>query len=95
MTATYEINHCRFCGKSEIGRHGSSEKLVKYGVRHYAHHRCYLDAGKSIEELPAWKVGDFPFRLLKEHGLLDKAHQIIANDVTERVRRMHELGPTV
>jgi hypothetical protein len=57
--------NCRFCkGYSTDGA-----GMVKYGVRHYAHFKCYLDAGKTLDDLHAWQVGEFPFRLLKEHGL--------------------------
>lgn len=81
------MNTCRFCGVSEFGRTAEA-KLVKHGVRHYAHHACYLDAGKTLEELHAWQVGNFPFRVLKERGLLDKAEQIVANDIAHRVSEM-------
>jgi len=37
---------CRFCGKS-----AHDHWLVKYGVRHYAHTTCYLNAGKKVEDL--------------------------------------------
>lgn len=60
------MSQCRFC--SDRG-----QKLVKYGTRHYAHFKCYLDAGKSLEDLHAWQVGEFPFRLLKERGLEEQA----------------------
>ena len=56
------MNQCRFCSDR-------SEPRVKYGVRHYAHFKCYLDAGKKLSDLHAWQVGEFPFRLLKERGL--------------------------
>ena len=59
---------CRFCGKSE----GDHEKLVKYGVRHYAHHACYLDR-KPLHKLHAWQVRQFPWRLLEARGLLAEA----------------------
>ena len=39
------MNTCRFC-KSMM-----SDDLVKYGTRHYAHYKCYLDAGKKLEDL--------------------------------------------
>lgn len=71
------FNHCRICGKSEIGD-ATHDKLVQYGVRHYAHFACYLDAGKKLSDLPAWKVGEFPFRLLQTRGLLDEALTITA-----------------
>lgn len=61
------MNTCRFCGISSMDGSG----MVKYGTRHYAHFRCYLHAGKTIDNLPAWKVGEFPYLLLKEYRLLD------------------------
>ena len=59
--------NCRFCKQMSPDGDG----LVKYGVRHYAHFKCYLDAGKSLDDLHDWQVGQFPYRLLKERGLLD------------------------
>jgi hypothetical protein len=50
--------------------------MVKYGTRHYAHFKCYLDAGKTLDSLPAWRVAEFPFFLLKERGLLEKAQEM-------------------
>lgn len=92
MTARHYFNTCRFCGESEIGRNGTSDKLVKYGTRHYAHHACYLDAGKTLDDLHAWQVGQFPYRLLQKHGLIDKADRIIAADVQSRVDKLGEQG---
>jgi hypothetical protein len=54
--------------------------MVKYGVRHYAHFRCYLDAGKKLDDLHGWQVSQFPFALLKERGLLDQARKLAGND---------------
>lgn len=85
------MNTCRFCGKWEVGR-SADTKLVKYGVRHYAHHACYLDSGRSLDRLPAWMVGEFPFRVLQDRGLLDKAEKIIAADIQDRVSRLAEEG---
>jgi hypothetical protein len=62
---------CRFCGK-----YAPESECVKYEVRHYAHHRCYLAAGKPLEALKGWQIGEFPFRLLKDLGLLDKAEAL-------------------
>lgn len=87
-----QFNTCRFCGKSEFGKYGCSDKLVKYGTRHYAHHACYLDAGKTLEELPGWMVGNFPFRVLKDRGLLDKAEGIYQAYVSKEVSRIAEQG---
>ncbi len=66
-------NTCRFC------KEFSRDDLLKYGVRHYAHYKCYLDAGKSLDDLPDWKVSQFPFRLLKERGLLAGVEKRLAN----------------
>ena len=63
----HTVMTCRFCGKSAYDTH----EVVKYGVRHYAHFVCYLDAGKSLDDLHPWKAQSFPFRLLKERGLLN------------------------
>ena len=65
---------CRFCGESEYDH----EKVVKYGVRHYAHHACYLDAGKSLDAVHGWQIGAFPYRLLRARGLEDEAARLIA-----------------
>lgn len=87
------MNTCRFCKKWEHGE-AVFDKLVKYGVRHYAHYACYLDAGRRLEDLHDWQVVRFPFLLLKERGLLD--YGIAANkrvkpdpwmDALENLRR--------
>lgn len=56
---------CRFCDDWK-----DWDGLVKYGVRHYAHFKCYLDAGKKLADLHAWQVREFPYKLLKDRGLL-------------------------
>lgn len=66
-------NTCRFCKKSEAG-------LLKYNVRHYAHPRCYIDAGKSLAELRPWQLKSFPYFLLKEKGLLPAVEKILAGE---------------
>ena len=66
---------CRICKK-----YCDEEKMVKYGPRHYAHHRCYLDAGKPLSDLPAWKVRQFPYLLLKERGLLAEVEALTAQE---------------
>lgn len=58
---------CRFCGEIVFDDHS-----VKYEVRHYAHFKCYLDAGKPLSALHEWQRAQFPYRLLKERGLLDQ-----------------------
>lgn len=68
-----DYNHCRFC------KEWRGDK-VKYGVRHYAHFKCYLDAGKSLDDLHAWQLRQFPYRLLKDRGLLEYAEKRVAAD---------------
>jgi hypothetical protein len=60
--------NCRFCKKPSYDGDG----MVKYGVRHYAHFKCYLDAGKKLSDLHQWQRQEFPYRLLKERDLLSE-----------------------
>lgn len=76
------MSNCRFCDDWR------DQRMVKYGARHYAHFKCYLDAGKTLDELPAWKVGEFPYRLLKERGLLDHPKVAEACAVATDLRRV-------
>ena len=73
------MNTCRFCHKPEFGQN-IADKLIRYGKRHWAHHGCFLDAGKSLDDLSADVVGRFPFRVLKDRGLLKRAEEIVAAD---------------
>lgn len=74
----YSPSHtCRFCGGWK------DQNMVQYGIRHHAHFHCYLDAGKNLDDLHAWQVGQFPYKLLKERGLLDHARQIAAREKRE------------
>lgn len=75
------VNTCRFCRQWE--RNGK-DNLLKYGVRHYAHYECYLNAGKQLEDLHAWQVGHFPFRLLEEKKLLLRANAIMVENEKRR-----------
>jgi len=72
---TYSFATCRFCGKSSLG---NTDDMVKYGVRHYAHFRCYLEAGKSLTDLRDWQIVEFPALLLHKHGLTEVAEAAIA-----------------
>jgi hypothetical protein len=62
---------CRFCGKT--AHHGN---MVKYGVRHYAHHDCYLDH-HDISLLHPWQIGQFPWLLLQKRGLSERAEALL------------------
>ena len=66
---------CRFCNET-----AHETRLLQYGVRHYAHHHCFLDAGKKLADLHAWQVRGFPYKLLKDHGLLPEADTIVAKE---------------
>lgn len=78
-------NHCRFCKKDEVG--DAADRLVKYGVRHYAHPACYLDAGKSLYDLHAWQVMRFPYRLILDRRLMADVEAIKQRD-DERSQRI-------
>jgi hypothetical protein len=67
------MNTCRFCKQPSF-----RGELLQYAPRHYAHHACYLEAGKPLAALSAWKIESFPYFALKEHGLLDEAKRLIA-----------------
>ena len=56
--------NCRFC------TNWRDQEMVKYGPRHYAHFRCFLENGKSLHKVPVWQLGNFPFRLLQEFGVV-------------------------
>jgi len=50
-----QLMTCRFCGKFGY----DDDDFVKYGVRHYAHHKCFLklpDAAKRVVELHQWQI---------------------------------------
>lgn len=63
---------CRFC-KQVMFDHDPS---LKYGTRHYAHHECYLKAGKTLGRLRRWQIEGFPYFLLQRYGLLDRARAL-------------------
>ena len=63
---------CRFCKKPVFNDQGG----VKYGVRHYAHGVCYLNAGKRLEDLRPYELKGMSFRLLRDRGLLSLAEKL-------------------
>lgn len=72
---------CRFCKKHEYTDDDwTPDNMVKYEVRHYAHHECFLKAkGEAgLRALPAWNVGKFPYKLLEKYGLSAVAKEITA-----------------
>jgi hypothetical protein len=62
---------CRYCGKFGV----DSSHFVKYGRRHYAHHRCYLGRHKNLNKLTPHQIGQFPWKLLREFDLFSSAEQ--------------------
>ena len=62
---TIYMQTCRFCKESDFA---GTETMVKYGVRHYAHFKCYLDAGKSLADLHDWQIKTFPAALRKSRS---------------------------
>ena len=64
---------CRFCDDF------STDAPLQYGIRHYAHFNCFLDH-RPLSDLKPWKINQFPFRLLKERGLLEEAERLTAKE---------------
>lgn len=60
------MNTCRFCGGCE-----SHNDLIKYGVRHYAHAKCGLQAKGAafFDSLHDWQIRNFPYFAAKDAGL--------------------------
>lgn len=75
--------YCTICKTHEH----DEDRLLKHSVRHYAHFKCWLDAGRGLETLKPWQVGKFPFRLLKERGLLEQAEAILDADKQAQIAR--------
>jgi len=65
------MSNCRFCDNWR------DQGMVKYGTRHYAHFRCYLEHGKSLTDLPDWQLGTFPYRLLREFNITDENNEFV------------------
>ncbi len=63
------MSTCRFCKDP-------SDAPVKYGTRHYAHFDCFLDSGRNIFDLPLYQVQKFPFKMLKDRGLLAEINRV-------------------
>lgn len=81
---------CRFCKSWK-----DEDRMVKYGVRHYAHFDCYLEAGKPLSDLHGWQLGQFPRSLLKEHGKLDETKTLIAESDAADVAYSMRCRPTI
>ena len=73
MTYFSHLSTCRFCHEFD-----PCHEMVRYGTRHYAHFDCYLSAGKPFDTLTPWQIGQFPYLILRKHGLVGKAEEIRA-----------------
>lgn len=78
-----EIRTCTLCRK-----HEDAAKLLKYGVRHYAHLRCLRDAntadalkGILSREIPVWRLKQIPYFEAKELGLLPMLRLLVGHDI--------------
>ena len=76
-------NTCRFCGTQREWRHGLESKLVKYGVRHWAHLSCLKDRGRLqawIDQTPAWMLNQLPYFEMQDLGILDCVKDRVAKE---------------
>lgn len=64
---------CRVCHEA-----GPEYLFIKYGVRHYAHFACYLDAGKPLSDLRKWQIESFPFKVILDRGLMPEVERLTA-----------------
>jgi hypothetical protein len=84
------MSTCRFC-KDYSG------EMFRYGPRHNAHAKCGLDrfSADFIDKLHPHQVGQLPFMLLKERGLLEKAvavtklHQLKVDAWKVKAKEVH------
>ncbi len=67
---------CRFCHKWDLR---DSSKLVKYGLRHYAHARCGLERFGVVffDRLSLFELTEFPALVAADYGLLDELRKRI------------------
>ena len=80
------IRTCQFCKKQT-----DTESMVKYGVRHYAHYSCYLDR-KSLYDLHAWQVRQFPWKELDKRGLLAEVERHSRSETDWNLARTSPTG---
>jgi hypothetical protein len=77
------MNTCRFCKDTNFDK-GHKYRLIKYGVRHYAHPDCALQSvGKVFfERLTLLQLEAFPALAAASAGLLE---ELIAASERRRV----------
>lgn len=68
------MNTCRFCKEQGF----EDRDFVRYGLRHYAHWQCFLDAGRSLADLSKFQRGRVPLWMLRNNPglreILDEAN---------------------
>jgi hypothetical protein len=69
MTGPLAMPTCRFCHEHRPGRRG---EFIQYAPRQYAHTKCYLAAGKSLDALAPEERAKFPRWLLRRYGIYRK-----------------------
>lgn len=64
------MSTCRLCGGGEL-EVGEKGRLVKYGVRHFAHAQCGLRKWQSgfFARLSEWQLRQFPVLYAQREGL--------------------------
>ena len=83
------IGTCRFCKKHD------SRRMIKYSVRHYMHHDCYLKAGKKLSDLHDWQIASFPYLLAADHGLtkeVEGAYRRVEGAVDGRAQKIARMS---
>lgn len=73
MPSFPSMQSCRLCHSDMQHYEG-----VKYSRRHYAHFTCYLDAGKPLSDLHKWQIEGFPFRVIRDRGLMAEVERLTA-----------------
>ena len=71
MSYVPELHTCRVC--HERGRYDS---MLKTGMRHWVHMRCYIEKGKPFEKLSTRSLAELPFMVLKSSGRLDEFKRV-------------------
>lgn len=73
---------CRFCGE---GSYHASTSMVRYGIRHWAHWRCYIRR-RGITGLKRHQLEAAPYFALKDAGLVDDVMVILGKAPAKRDR---------
>lgn len=72
------MNRCRICHDFEI----TTDTMLRRGIRHWVHKRCYITSGKPLDALTRAQIGSLPWNALKDAGLIAEAERLIASPTT-------------